>query len=218
MKFIALVSVKKYLKFLLLLSCLFPLAVFAQSTPHAIVKQAAGNLVSELTKDPEKLKNNPDAYQKIVREILVPVVNFEEIAKRVMGKTHYLAASEAQRKQFAEVFRESLIVTYSTGLEIFDNQEIKVLDPNPADAEQSVQSIDMEVKTSDGTIFPLRFTLQKNEAAEWKVVNVVLNGVNVGKAYRNHFVESATKYADNIDQIIANWDAKIAEEEKIVNK
>jgi len=218
MKFINMTRVKKSLKFLFVLSGLLPMVVFAQNTPHAIVKQAAGNLVTELTRDPQKLKNNPAAYEKIVREVLVPVVNFEEIAKRVMGKTHYLAATEEQRKQFTEAFKESLISTYSTGLEIFDNQEIKVLDPNPAEADQAVQSIDMEVKTSDGTIFPLRFTMQKNEEGDWKVVNVVLNGVNVGKAYRNHFVESANKYADNLDQIIANWDAKIAEEEKIVKK
>lgn len=208
----------KQLGFFLILG-LFLLAVtYAQNTPHTIVKHTADTLISELTKEPEKLKNNPEAYRKIVRGVLVPVVNFEEIAKRVMGKTHYLAATEAQRKQFVDVFKESLVSTYSTGLEIFDNQEIKVLDPNPAEAVLPVQSIDMEVKTSDGTIFPLRFTLEKNQAGEWKIVNVILNGVNVGKAYRSHFMESATKYADNIDQIIANWSAKIAEEGKVVQK
>lgn len=208
----------KQLGFFLILGLFWSAVTHAQNTPHTIVKHTADTLISELTKEPEKLKNNPEAYRKIVRGVLVPVVDFEEIAKRVMGKTHYLAATEAQRKQFVDVFKESLVSTYSTGLEIFDNQEIKVLDPNPAEAALPVQSIDMEVKTSDGTIFPLRFTLEKNQAGEWKIVNVILNGVNVGKAYRSHFIESATKYADNIDQIIANWSAKIAEEGKVVQK
>ena len=74
---------------------------------------------------------------------------------------------------------------------------------------KKMQSVNMEVKTAEGTIFPLRFTMKKNSAGQWKVVNIILNGVNVAKAYNSHFNESMIKHGNNIDELIANWNAKI---------
>ncbi len=184
---------------------------FGEGTPHFVVQNTAERLVAALTADPAKLKADPSGYEKIVNEVLVPAIDFKTIAKRVMGKTHYLAASPEQRDRFREAFTDSLVSTYSTGLAIFDSQEIKVLPPkSDKNKGKSVQSVDMEVKTSDGTIFPLRFQVkQGKEDRTWKVVNVVLNGVNVGKAYNSHFSESMNKHGGNLDSVIANWNANI---------
>lgn len=186
------------------------------STPHAAIQKTASDLVAALTADPAKLKDNPAAYEKIVNDILVPVVDFPTISKHVMGKTHYLASTPEQRSKFEAVFKASLVSTYSTGLAIFDSQEIKVLDPEPGTETQDIQAVNMEVKTSEGTIFPLRFTMRKDDSGQWKVVNVIINGVNVAKAYNSHFTESITKYAGDVDQLIANWNAKIEADSKPV--
>lgn len=190
----------------------------ADEGPYVVVQKTANDLVAALTADPAKLKDNPAAYEKIVNDILVPVVDFATISKHVMGKTHYLAATPEQRGKFEKVFQASLVSTYSTGLAIFDSKEIKVLDPEPGTETQDIQSVNMEVKTSDGTIFPLRFTMRKDDAGAWKVVNVIINGVNVAKAYNSHFTESITKYGGDIEQLIANWNAKIEPESKPISQ
>jgi phospholipid transport system substrate-binding protein len=190
----------------------------ANNTPHAVVEKTVNDLVSALTTNSAKLKNNPAGYEKIVNDILVPIVDFETISKHVMGKTHYLAANEDQRKKFQVAFKQSLVSTYSTGLAIFDSQEIKVQAPEAGTETQEIQTVNMDVKTSDGTIFPLRFTMRKDASGSWKVVNVIINGVNVAKAYNSHFSESITKYAGDIDQLINNWNAKITTEKAPVKQ
>jgi phospholipid transport system substrate-binding protein len=189
----------------------------AEEGPHDLVKKTASNLVKALTDDPAKLKDNPAAYEKIVKDILVPAIDFVTISKRVMGKTHYLASSPEQRSKFQSVFKESLVSTYSSGLAIFDSQEIKVFDPTPGTEGNAIQAVNMEVKAADGTVFPLRFTMRKDDSGAWKVVNVVLNGVNIAKAYNSHFSESMIKHNGNVDQLIAGWNAKIVSDEEITN-
>ncbi len=191
---------------------LFSTFVAANDTPHALVKKTATDLISALTADPEKLKKNPELYEKIVTDVLVPVVDFETLTKGVMGRQYYQQASDLQRQNFIKVFHNSLVSTYSTGLSIFDSQEIKVLAPDPGSEDKPVQAVNMEVKTAEGTIFPLRFSMKKDDAGEWKMINVILNGVNVGKAYNTHFEETMKKYGGDMDQLIANWNAKISTE------
>jgi len=206
-----------FVNFILLVAGLVSSTIlFAEDTPHAVVTKTASDLVAALTADPAKLKDNPAAYEKIVNDYLVPVVDFETISKHVMGKTHYLASTPEQRSKFQTVFQASLVSTYSTGLNIFDSQEIKVLDAEPGTEGKPIQAVNMEVKTSDGTIFPMRFTMRKDKAGEWKVVNVIINRVNVAKAYNSHFSENITKYNGDVNQLIANWNAKIETESKPV--
>lgn len=205
-------------KFALVLGVLFSMPSYAEGdSPYPAVKKIAGSLVAALKADPEKFKNNPEAYKEIVETILVPAVDFETISKFVMGKKYYLAASEEQRSRFASAFKDSLVSTYSTGLSIFDSQEISVLPPEEGSAGKSMQAVNMEVKTAEGTIFPLRFTMRKDGAGDWKIVNVILNGVNVAKAYNSHFSESMAKYGGNMDELIANWNAKISTEEETLS-
>lgn len=207
--------IKIYSVLLALSAVVISASVQAEETPHAVVEKTASNLVKALTEDPAKLKDNPAAYEKIVKDILVPAIDFETISKRVMGKTHYLASTPDQRTKFQTAFKESLVSTYSAGLAIFDSQEIKVLDATPGTEGKAIQSVNMEVKASDGTVFPLRFTMRKDNSGAWKVVNVVLNGVNVAKAYNSHFSESMIKHGGNVDELIANWNAKIVSDEEM---
>ncbi len=183
-------------------------------SPHAFVKKTADGLVGAMNAQSESLKQNPEGYKKIVNEYMVPAVDFETLSKFVMGKKYYLAATPEQREKFIQVFKESLVDTYSTGLSIFDSQEITVLPDDGENAGKSMQAVKMEVKTAEGTIFPLSFTMRKNADGSWKVVNVILNGVNVAKAYNSHFSETMMKNGENMDNLIANWNAKIEVDDK----
>lgn len=197
-------STSKFLAFILVLS--FSCQSFAkENTPYSVVKSTADTLVSALNENPEYFKNNPQAYQKIVEEILVGVIDFKTVSKFVMGKTHYLAASEQQRKNFELVFKDNLINTYSVGLSLLRGQEIQVLEPQVSHENMFIMSISTLLKTEDGVVFPLRFTLKKDDAGAWKIVNVILNGINVGKAYSTRFNEGVQMYQGNVDQLIANW-------------
>ena len=47
--------------------------------------------------------------------------------------------------------------------------------------------------------------MARKKTGEWMVVNVVINGINLGKTFRNQFVQSAQRSGGDIDQVIDGW-------------
>jgi ABC-type transporter MlaC component len=193
-----------FLVFIFILS-VSTLSYSRDNTPYHVVKNTTDTLVSVLNENQESFKNNPQTYQKVVEEILISVVDFEIIAKFVMGKSHYHSATEEQRKNFELVIKDNLITTYSTALSLLKGQHIQVFKPQVNHENKFIMSISTLLKTDQGEVFPLRFTLRKGETGTWKIVNVILNGLNVGKAYNLRFNDGVEMYQGNIDQLIANW-------------
>ena len=50
--------------------------------------------------------------------------------------------------------------------------------------------------------------MAKNKSGEWKLINVVLNGVNLGKSFRDQFAQAMKQNDNNIDKVIATWAQK----------
>jgi phospholipid transport system substrate-binding protein len=47
--------------------------------------------------------------------------------------------------------------------------------------------------------------MRKEKSGDWKLINVVLNGVNLGQSFIGQFKASLKKYNGDIDKVIANW-------------
>ena len=39
----------------------------------------------------------------------------------------------------------------------------------------------------------------------WKIINIIINGVNLGLTFRSQFQSLATFHNDNIEEILNNW-------------
>jgi phospholipid transport system substrate-binding protein len=63
-----------------------------------------------------------------------------------------------------------------------------------------------EVRSNEG-LTKVSYTLVRNRAGQWKMINVVLNGVNLGKTFRGQFSQAMQQHGD-IDKVIANWSAE----------
>ena len=52
-----------------------------------------------------------------------------------------------------------------------------------------------------------------NKQGQWKLINIVINGVNLGLTFRNQFRALAEEFDGDIDKVILNWtsDANIPE-------
>ena len=47
-----------------------------------------------------------------------------------------------------------------------------------------------------------------NDLGEWKLINIIINGVNLGITFRNQFY-SLMKKENDLDKVIAEWVASI---------
>lgn len=172
-------------------------------TPHAVIEQVTNDMMEVIHAGEKALQENPDEYFGEIRETLEPVVSFDFIARTVMSK-YWAQASEDQRKRFTETFTEGMVETLGKGMANYSDLNIKTLPPQGDVSSAKRVEVLQEVEAADGTS-RISYTMAKNGAGEWKLINVVLNGVNLGKSYRDQFIQAMKQNDNNIDKVIANW-------------
>ncbi len=169
--------------------------------PKIIVESVAQELFG-LVKTKNSAKTPDDQYYKQVEKVLDPVVNFPLIAGSVMGKATYQKATPAQRKQFLKVFKEGMVKSLAKGVLGYADSKVTIAGVDTVKADRVV--VKQEV-SAEGATHKLDYTMVKGKSGEWKLINVVLNGVNLGQSFSSQFKASLKKHNGNVDQVIANW-------------
>lgn len=192
---------------LVLLACL-PFAGHAAATPQQVVQATTDQVLGELNSKREQFKQDPEAFYQALNGILDPVVDFDGFSRGVMTVRYSRQASPAQMQAFQESFKRSLVKFYGSALLEYDNQEIRMLPAVPS-SEPGRASVNMEVVGRSGAIYPVTYTMEQ-KGGSWKVRNVIINGINIGKLFRDQFAESMRSNGNDLDKVIATWGDAVA--------
>lgn len=192
---------------LVLLACL-PFAGHAAATPQQVVQATTDKVIGELNSKREQFRKDPETFYQTLNGILDPVIDFEGFARGVMTVRYSREASPAQMQAFQDSFKRSLVKFYGGALLEYDNQEIRMLPAVPS-SEPGRAAVNVEVVGRTGAIYPVTYTMEQKDGA-WKVRNVIINGINVGKLFRDQFAESMRNNGNDLDKVIATWGDAVA--------
>ncbi|BDM21161.1 phospholipid-binding protein MlaC [Pseudomonas sp. NPDC089428] len=192
---------------LLVLLAAFPLMTLAAQSPHDVVQSTTTELLSDLKANKEQYKTNPNAFYDSLNRILGPVVDAEGISKSIMTVKYSRKATPAQIQRFQDNFKRSLFQFYGNALLEYNNQGITV-DPAKADDGKRA-SVGMKVTGNNGAVYPVQYTLE-NLGGEWKVRNVIVNGINIGKLFRDQFADAMQRNGNDLDKTIDGWAGEVA--------
>jgi phospholipid transport system substrate-binding protein len=197
---------------LLLATCL---AATATSTPPRTAQQAIQTTVDSLLKVIREGKtyfdSDPDRYYQAVEHVLDPVVDFDTFSRGVMA-VYYRRATPAQRQRFEESFRSALIHTYAKALLSYGDEKVEVLPDDRPQTRPDRDSVKTEISSKDGKVYPVIYSMRLGKDGDWRVYNLIINGINIGLTYRNQFA-SAMKSSDhrgNLDAVIDHWGETVA--------
>ncbi|MDX5373653.1 MAG: ABC transporter substrate-binding protein [Pseudomonadaceae bacterium] len=191
---------------LAVLACL-PLLAAATPSAHEVVKGTTDQLLGDLKANKASYKQNPQSFYDTLERILGPVVDSGGISRSIMTVKYSRGASDEQMKRFEDNFKRSLMQFYGNALLEYDNQDIRVL---PAKAEGADRaSVGMEVKDSKGVVYPVSYTMVQIDG-QWKLRNVIINGINVGKLFRDQFADSMQRNGNDLDKTIDGWAEVVA--------
>lgn len=193
-------------RFLQLLgAALLVLPMLSQAAPsaHEVVQQTTDRLLADLIEHKEHYRQSPSAFYDSLNEILGPVVDSEGIARGIMTVRYANRATPEQIKRFEENLKRGLMQFYGNALLEYDNQEIRVL-PQSGVQEPGRASINMEVKDQKGTVYPVSYSMVEQNG-QWRMRNVIINGINVGKLFRDQFAQSMRDNRDDLDKVIDTW-------------
>ncbi|NER60565.1 ABC transporter substrate-binding protein [Pseudomonas sp. MAFF212428] len=192
---------------LVLLATLPLLAVAAVQTPKDVIQTTTAQLLSDLKANKEQYKANPSAFYDALNANLGPVVDADGISRSIMTVKYSRKATPEQMQRFQENFKRSLMQFYGNALLEYNNQGITV-GAEKKDGDDRA-SVDMTVKGNNGAVYPVSYTLTKLNG-EWKVRNVIVNGINIGKLFRDQFSDAMQRNGNDLDKTIDGWAGEVA--------
>lgn len=195
----------------LLLMAMPLMASQPEQNPEQMIRDSIDELMTRIEGREDYFVDNLDELKAIVDESLEEVADFRYIGASVMGR-YFGNATPQQRSRFVDTFRNTLIDTYAKGLVTFDYREIRVLDNQQASRYEDQASVAMEVVANDGSVYPVSYSLRLSDG-QWKVVNVIVNGINLGLTFRNQFDQAMRDHNRDYDAVIDNWAPELAVEE-----
>ncbi|CAN7267698.1 ABC transporter substrate-binding protein [Pseudomonas sp. LjRoot71] len=189
---------------LAVLSC----SLQAAPAAHEVVQQTTSTLLADLKANKEHYRTDPGAFYNALDSILGPVVDVDGISRGVMTVRYSRQATPEQMQRFQENFKRSLMQFYGNALLEYNNQDIRVL---PVSGQQDPErtSVNMEIKDGKGTVYPLSYTMVSQDGT-WKMRNVIINGINVGKLFRDQFAQAMQDNRNDLDKVIDNWAETVA--------
>ncbi|MFC3283582.1 MlaC/ttg2D family ABC transporter substrate-binding protein [Litchfieldella rifensis] len=195
--------------------CLMLAASAAQGqeerSPEQLIRDSVDELMGKIEGRREYFAEHTDELESVVEASLKDVANFRYIGASVMGR-YFGNATPEQRTRFVDTFRQTLIDTYAKGLVTFDYRELRVLDNQREARYEDQTSVAMEVVATDGQVYPVSYTLRLIDG-EWQVVNVIVNGINLGLTFRNQFDQAMREHDRDYDAVIDNWSPEVGVEE-----
>ena len=164
-----------------------PLQAIA-ATPKETVEKGVNNVLKTLS-DPAFKAKPKDTKIEEIGDIIGEVFDFTELSKRTLGK-NWRKLNDAQKKEFTELLQKMLQGVYADRLLAYTDQKIvfgeeKMLKKGRAEVQSNIV-------LSDGRKVPIFYRLT-NKSGEWKVYDLIIEGVSLVKNYRTQFREILAK-------------------------
>ena len=179
----------------------------SEENPYNFIDVNAQKMVIVLKENKSLFIEDREMYEQKIKEIFEPMIDFRRVAATVMGKKYYLASSKEQRSEFVDIFKDSLLDTYAETLAQWENQTITTIFPiNMQDQSYELKNIEVQQTLNTGSSkYPISYKLRKNKDSSWSIVNIIVNGVNLGLTFRNQFQALASNNNGDIEATLKGW-------------
>ncbi|MAH77171.1 MAG: hypothetical protein CMQ76_03560 [Gammaproteobacteria bacterium] len=160
------------------------------------------------------LNNNQDLFnsdkEKFLNEFEIRfsrLIPPEEISKRVMGKRLFTEATRNQIFKFNEKFKSTLLDSYSGALSSVEAANISIESHFHPNERMDLAVVQLNTNFS-GRNFKLIYKMKKikiEDTKNWRVVGIVLDGIDIVSLYRKQFASLVKENNDNLDLAIDSW-------------
>jgi phospholipid transport system substrate-binding protein len=180
------------------------ISINSEENPYVFIDANAQKMVKVLTEESNLFETNREEYENKIKIIFEPMIDFRRVSASVMGKKYYLMSTPAQRDSFINIFKDSLLDTYAETLAQWGESTISTHFPDEF-PQEGIKTIEVKQTLNTGTSkYPISYKLRKSSEG-WKIVNIIINGVNLGLTFRNQFQALAQSHNEDIDSTLKNW-------------
>ncbi|MFS1437222.1 phospholipid-binding protein MlaC [Shewanella sp. 10N.286.48.A6] len=145
--------------------------------PFKLVQQVSEKTFARFDKDKALIDNDLSYLKVIVREELMPYVDYKYAAYKVMGQ--YLGdTTPEQRQRFVDAFEGYLVATYAQAFTEYTGQQVQFF---PAANFSNEKMIDVRVEIIEDGRPPIKvvFKARRLKDDSWKAFDLVAEGVSL---------------------------------------
>ena len=131
-----------------------------------------------------KLDNKKQRAEVInrLREIVYPLFDFDEMAKRSLG-ANWPRLTAQQQKEFSAAFTQLLEKTYADQIDLYDGQTVAYVGET---ADKEYAEVNTKVKAKNGQAYSVDYRLRLVDG-KWRIYDVVAENISVVNNYRSQF-------------------------------
>lgn len=185
-------TLRKFFAILLALNFLQLAApAFAQQeAPDALIKRISQDVMQAAKTDKDIQGGNQQKVLDLVKEKILPHVNFQRMTALAAGR-FWREAKPEQQQQLTNEFRDLLIYTYSGAIAQVKDQELEFrpFRASPSDTEVEVRS---QVLQPRGEPIQLNYRVEKTPAG-WKIYDMNILGAWLVESYKGNFASEINK-------------------------
>ena len=179
----------------------------ASMEPMATIKDPIDAVIAILNDPQYKVEGAKSAQRDTIWKTVKPMFDFNEISKRAVAR-HWKRFTAAEKATFADVFAQFLGNTYIDKIQgEYHNEQILYL------GQDFYSDRYAEVKTQlvrEALVIPVNYRLIKSSGGQWKVYDIIVEGVSLVKNYRTQFASILKKKKPA--QLIQQLNDKLAEQ------
>ena len=144
-------------------------------------------------KQPEK----SDERRHLLEKVVSARFDYTEMSRRSLGAP-WNQLTDQQKQEFVDLFRTLLTNSYADKIETYSGEGVQYLNERTEKEYAEVRTKVLSGKTE----IPLDYRLI-NKANDWRVYDVVVDGISLVNNYRGQFTKiiKSSSYADLVEQL-----------------
>ncbi|MGD2023945.1 MAG: ABC transporter substrate-binding protein [Desulfobacterales bacterium] len=182
---------------LLAVLLILPFQVLAGGAKDTIETQV--NKMLTQMKSPEFKALDREAQVNEISKTINEVFDWQELSRRTLGR-EWRKFSPEQQKEFVSLFEKLLQGTYADRVLAYTSEKIEF--GKETELNKSRVEVESYIVTLDNKKIPLFYRLT-DKSGQWRVYDVVIEGISMVKNYRGQFREILkTKKPEDLLQIL----------------
>jgi len=149
-----------------------------KKNPYHMIKTVADITFKRFANEQSAIRAEPNRLKTIVREELMPYINYQYAAYKVIG-SNFKKTNKADRAEFVPAFREYLITSYAQVFTLYNNQEV-LFAPAKDFSDERVVSVETSVIEPGRAPINISFRVRKHKkTGDWKAYDMVAEGISL---------------------------------------
>jgi phospholipid transport system substrate-binding protein len=172
--------------------------------PTAQIRATTDDILALLADPALKTEARNSERRQLIQKELDRRIDWATVARSSLGR-HWAKRTRAEQTEFVSLFSRLLEETFIDKFETHHAEldKVEYLGEKIIDEYASVKA---QVSTKDQIVHPVEYRLQKS-GKDWRIYDVLLEGVSLVKNYRDQFDEILAK--SSYEKLVADLRAKI---------